>query len=506
MFARKSHFARPTRFRMERLESRQLMARDTGAALDHDPIFEIPEPPTREPVLTRGDVVASAWRPEVRGFMPIPVEGNPNVGDITATLLGGNLYLGEATGQAGMPNGVSISRLANGNILLVGHDPTNSGGPSSRINGMASMEFAVTGSLFSNLGNGENQIVFDPGTGGLPTFGDIALNGGADADRYIINGLVTRGSASFNTGAGDDWVFVSNSLIGDGLGFDQLWVNSGAGSDTVTVKNGTRVNGWIDIQTYDSLGELDGDVTYFDTEAFALRDVNVRMGGGDDIFLATKDYEPLVFFGALQAGSLTLDMGDGADTAFLRGVKTGGDLKLFTGAGGDTVTIDSRPIEQLDGAFFHCSVGGNLEVQTYGTLAEIDRDVVTMYDGRIHGSLLARLGGGNDAFSMTYADYIFNDLDLNMGDGDDTADVAAYVTDHLMLWMGEGNDTLNLGKTWAYRLIADGGVGYDSLWTTSQTKSQYRDQFSWERVNGFHTLLDDIIFGGIKDAVLTANP
>jgi hypothetical protein len=171
---------------MERLETRQLMARDTGAILDQDPILEIPEPPSHDPVLTRGDVVASDWRPALRGALPTQVEGNPAVGDITATLLGGNLYLGEASGQAGMPNGVSISRLANGNILLVGHDPTNSGGPSSRINGMASMEFAVTGSLFSNLGNGENQIVFDPGTGGVPTFMDVALNGGADEDRYII--------------------------------------------------------------------------------------------------------------------------------------------------------------------------------------------------------------------------------------------------------------------------------------------------------------------------------
>jgi hypothetical protein len=93
-----------------------------------------------------------------------------------------------------------------------------------------------------------------------------------------------------------------------------------------------------------------------------------------------------------------------------------------------------------------------------------------------------------------------------MGAGDDVADVAAYVWDHFMVWMGDGNDQLNLGKTWAYRLIADGGLGYDSLKTTTDTKSQYRDQFGWERINGRPLWMDDIIFGNVKDAVLTASP
>ena len=506
MFSRKSKSARPVRFRFENLENRQLMARDTGIVLNGGPVFTQPELPTFELAPTRDSVVAAAWRPATRGGLQTPAEGDPAVGDITATLLFGNLYLGEASGQTGMPNGVSISRLANGHILLVGHDPTNSGGPASRINGMTSIEFAVTGSLFSNLGDGENQVVFDNGPGGPATFQDVVFNSGAGDDRYIVNTLQTRGSLSFNTGGGNDWVFLSESTIGDGFGWDQLSVNTGAGQDTVTVKNGTRVNGVIDIQTYATLAEIDQDVVYFDTEASAMREVNVRTGGGDDIFLATKDYEPIVFFGALEASSLVVDMGDGADTAFLRGVRTGGDLKLFTGAGADKVTIDSRSIEQFDGGYYICSVGGNMEIQTYVSPDEADIDEVHMFDGRITGSLLARLGGGNDIFSLTYADYIKNDLDVNMGAGDDTADVSAFVLDHFMVWMGEGNDTLNLGKTWAYRLIADGGAGYDSLATTTQTKSQYKDYFGWERINGRPTWMDDIIFGGLDGGVLTKAP
>jgi hypothetical protein len=485
---------------MERLETRQLMAHDTGAVLDASSIVATNDAP---PVVET--IAVSRMRPAARINFAMP--GSDGVGDIKATLLGGNLYLGEADGQAGLANGVSISRLANGNILLAGHDPTNGAGHSSLINGMSSVEFAVTGSLFSNLGNGENQIVFNQGTGGLATFQDVAINGGADKDRIIINGLVTRGSASFNTGAGDDWVFVSNSLIGDGFGYDQLWVNSGAGADTVTVKNGTRVNGWIDIQTYDSLSETDADVVYFDTEAWVLRDVNVRTGGGEDLIFGTDSAQPNVFFSALEAGgSFIVDTGAGADRVYLRGVKTGGDFQVHTGEGADDVTIDFTTIWKLDGTTFFPSVHGNVDIQTFDALTETDADSVRIFDEHIAGSLLARLGDGADYFQLTYGDYIGNDLNVDMGAGDDVADVAAYVWDHFMVWMGDGNDQLNLGKTWAYRLIADGGLGYDSLKTTTDTKSQYRDQFGWERINGRPLWMDDIIFGNVKDAVLTASP
>jgi hypothetical protein len=67
-----------------------------------------------------------------------------------------------------------------------------------------------------------------------------------------------------------------------------------------------------------------------------------------------------------------------------------------------------------------------------------------------------------------------------------------------MVWMGDGNDTLNLGKTWAYRIIADGGMGYDSLKTTTETKSQYRDLLNWERINNRPTWFDDIVFGDLE--------
>jgi hypothetical protein len=365
----------------------------------------------------------------------------------------------------------------------------------------------VTGSLFVNLGGGEDQIIFDTSAGAAPSFYDVALNMGTDAsvDRVIMWSLNTTGSLNVDTGGGNDWVFLGGPVIGDGFGWDSFTVNSGAGADNVTVKNGTQIKGWVDIQTYSALSETDSDLVHFDTEVFVQRGVDVRMGGGDDEFTVTRPDLEQVYYGGLHAnGAITVNLGDGADTAYLRGVRTNSNLNVFSGAGADDVTIDSRTIyNPFFDTYYIASVGGNMEVQTYDSLEETDADEVRLYDGRISGSLLARLGGGDDFFQLTYADYIHNDLNVEMGAGNDTAEISAFVLDHLMAWMGEGNDVLHLGKTWAYRLIADGGLGGDSLTTASDTQSTYRDLFGWEYINAFPTWWDDIVYDDEGGGVLS---
>jgi len=79
--------------------------------------------------------------------------------------------------------------------------------------------------------------------------------------------------------------------------------------------------------------------------------------------------------------------------------------------------------------------------------------------------------------------YIGKNLYLDMGAGNDEAEIWGFVEDHLMAQMGEGDDVLRLGWTWAYRLIADGGFGgNDSLSMGYSTKAQYIDLFGWETI------------------------
>lgn len=194
-------------------------------------------------------------------------------------------------------------------------------------------------------------------------------------------------------------------------------------------------------------------------------------------------------------------MGDGNDVVYVRGLKTDGNFQLMTGAGADNVTIDNRVIHMLDGQTFFPSYGGNLDVQTYAAITETDADVLNIYDGLIYGSLLARLGGGNDTFLLDNAQWIAHDVDLHMDAGNDSAQVSGFVVDHLMTWMGEGDDVLTLGKTWAYRLLMDGNLGTDRVYTTIDTKAQYFDYLSWEYINGRRPLQFDYPFS--KDGTLT---
>jgi hypothetical protein len=321
--------------------------------------------------------------------------------------------------------------------------------------------------------------------GSSPTLNDVTIGMGADdeRDRVLISRLNIRGSLSIDTGGGNDTVFLSESRIGDGFGFDLVSLNTGAGDDFVKFAYGTQINGWVDIQTYSSLTENDSDLVFFDTETYVLRDVDVRMGGGADLLLVTDDTQTgMVFSGLTTGGSLRIDMGAGDDRAYIRGMTTGGNFSLFTGAGADLVTMDNRVLTQPDYTYFRPSVGGDLVVQTYESLAETDRDVVNVFDGSIHGSLSVRMGGGDDLFTLTYADFIGNDLTVDMGDGNDEAEVSAFVMDHLMILMGEGDDVLRLGKVFAYRLIANGGDGNDTLSKTPQTFATYFDLLGWETV------------------------
>jgi len=501
-----SKFDKSRRFQMERLEARQMMARDTGAGLDGIPLDEPPgteyEPPISEiePPAYVGPI--RNYRPNSpMTWAPLP-HFEPNVpesptGDVTAKLIGGNLYLNETPGFEGFDNGVLFTRLAGGRIRISGIDPNNSGA-ASRINGAEFVEFVVTGSLFINLGDGANTVHFEYNPESDHTFQDVVINGGADVDRIFIESLKTLGSLHMNLGAGGNSVLLQGGgdgdiVIGDGFGWDAMSIHTGGGADRVTIRNGAQINGALDIQTYASLSENDLDFVYFDFNAFVLRDVNISMGGGDDFLHLTEpnidtNVQPL-FLGALEThGSLIVDMGAGNDVVFMRGIKTHGDLTVLTGAGADKVTIDHTFIDiPFDEQNFVSSVGGNLEIQTYDSLDETDRDEVRIIDATVLGTLRARLGGGMDYFLLDRAEIIKNDFDLDMGDGDDTADISGFVLDEVMARMGEGHDVLTLGKTYASRLTADGGNGYDTLKTTDKLIAPEIYELAWEMINGLPT-------------------
>ncbi|MBW8886060.1 MAG: hypothetical protein JF612_15080 [Planctomycetia bacterium] len=148
-------------------------------------------------------------------------------GDVTASLLGGNLYLTEAAGQAGQENSVIISQLPGGQIRVAGNAQITNGNVSSHVNGHAYQDFTVPGSLFVNFGGGNDRVIFDADPASAPHFVNVNINVAApeplvsarlatpvkntiynspDADQVFIWNAVTTGNMTINTGRDHDWV------------------------------------------------------------------------------------------------------------------------------------------------------------------------------------------------------------------------------------------------------------------------------------------------------------
>jgi len=436
-------------------------------------------------------------------------------GDVTAFMSGGNLIINEAAGQIGQDNHIRIEKLQNGIIRVTGYNglsdlggggdlPIGTGNL-TLVNGAEFVDFNVplsgqSGDLIVNLGRGHDDVNIYQFYQ-APSFRNVVLNvgakNGADVDEIYLQNIRVNGSLTIDTGAGDDDVSFIGGSFGAPADGNRVSINTGAGADYVRLIDGTYIRGSLDIQTFKTVSENDADQVYFDYNTFITGNVDVRMGGGADSFQVTNPAIAQVTRAGLEVnGTLTVDMGAGNDTVFTRSIKTVGDFRILTGAGADNVTLDHRVITTQYGNFIS-QVGGNLDVQTYASLSENDVDTVKVSGGRINGSLLARLGGGNDNFLLDAGAYIGNDVDLDTGTGNDSGTISGFVVDQLMARFGEGDDTLTLGTIWAYRLIADGGIGVDRMTTTSGTGATYFDKLGWEFINGRRTMLDYSIPNGV---------
>jgi hypothetical protein len=253
-------------------------------------------------------------------------------GDVAASVnASGDLILNEAVGQAGLDNAVWVSRLADGRIRVDGNFAPD--GTRSLVNGQNFQEFAVTGKLIVTFGGGNDLVVLD----GInkPAFQEVHIDVGsatsaADEDDVMIWGAVSRGNTTINTGAGNDWVYVTGAAIGTATNAGNLTINTGAGADGVDVESlGTFLRGSIDIQTYASLNETDADRVNVEDVSLA-DDLRIRLGGGDDdlrlnIVAAFDDID--------------IDAGAGNDKAKLEHVTAIDDLMARMGDGTDRFEI-----------------------------------------------------------------------------------------------------------------------------------------------------------------------
>jgi hypothetical protein len=414
-------------------------------------------------------------------------------GDIHAYVHNGDLYITEAVGHVGSDHGVRIAQLANGKIQVTGDAIPTNGHDRSTVNGGASAEFTVTGSLFVNLGGGEDRVqIGHAGGGGAPNFENMTIDVAgpaaslsqgfttgpltgqpSDADDVFVWSAVTRGSTTINTGRGNDFITTGFSTYGDGVGSDKLTINAGEGADNVTMRQ-SWIRGDLDVQTYGIASEQDPDVIFIDAKVDGLNyqawetkidgHASFRTGGGDDRFFVsnpTATDAELWYTTLVTHGTFKVDTGAGNDTVLMRAAMLGDstsddvafdDVTINTGAGADTVTL------------FKVSVGTTLDIQTFTSALENDRDVISLKNTYTFRDMNLRTGGGADeaVFDGTAA-YRFVNVDL--GAGDDSLDLRDYV-------FGLLGSTLN------------GGDGFDTLKITSNSLVNNSTRINWESING----------------------
>ncbi|MBA4105491.1 MAG: hypothetical protein C0485_07010 [Pirellula sp.] len=463
-------------------------------------------------------------------------------GDVAASVVNGNLYINEALGQSGLDNGVRVFQVSPGVVRVQGAE-NNGDGSTSLVNGHQYQDFMISGDLNVNLGAGHDRlhIGFDGGSS-APNFNNVNINmaapdlviaqktqvakGGLGAVGGVFNypdndqvfgwGFNARGAVSVNTGVGNDWVFISNALIGDGLGADNLTINTGAGADTASIK-GTTLLGNLRIQTYANVNENDADTVWMDSaldSSFNVRptyvtgDVSVYTGGGNDFFMLGDSSDPyFTGLGFMTNGYFQAYLGAGDDIVDVSAAKFGNgpehwsNLLLYTGAGADDVTVDfDRSLIAVGDPM--PEINGSLIIQTYDSLAETDADKVTIPIGQIGFATYIWLGGGDDQFSLTagnWGSYVIVDA----GAGNDTGFAAGFLYETAEIRMGEGNDNMTIAHLRAKKLTLDGGAGVDSLRRLSPSAVDQLFQTGWEYINGRPQWVLDNVYS-VQSASLAA--
>jgi hypothetical protein len=398
------------------------------------------------------------------------------------------------------------------------------------VNGAAYQDFMIPGGLFVNLGSGHDRLHlgFDGGAS-APIFASMSINmtgsdlviaqksastlvgpgtifNGPDDDQVFGWGFHSRGAVSINTGRGDDWVFIGTSTIGDGLGADNLTINTGSGADTASLK-GLTLLGSLYVTTYSNIAENDADTIWIDSaldgnfnvrSTYITGNAELRTGGGVDyVFTGDPLDDYFLAVGMKMLGSMHIDTAAGDDTVDIRAAAFGDDdhwsnLQIYTGAGADVVNIDFDE-SLIDLGDTWPELTGGLFIRTYASINETDADVVRIPLAQIWNSVHIYMGGGNDVFDLRAGNWGY-DVTVDAGAGDDAGYLAGFLYDDAIVRMGEGADNLELGHVNANTLNIDGGNGVDRLRKTQYLAVDYLFENGWEYVNGRPTWWDDIIW------------
>ena len=340
----------------------------------------------------------------------------------------------------------------------------------------------VIQSLDADLGSGENYLQVS----GL----NLTLKTGKDADQFKVAGL----NITIASGAGDDDIQVSGTTINmdadtgnnqiELFGATQAIVKAAQGNDNLSASFVANIQAYLgdgnnrltvtysqsailttgsgndeietniwgdrpDITTRIDAGNGDNKITFnLDRPS---GDNSIRSGFGNDVINAVTNASTL--------NSATIDAGDGDNIVTVKGA-----AKVITGAGADTITVNSDKLpSQIN------SGEGNDAIQFKLTNGEA-YGLVNAGNGdnklTISGNINVVTGSGADQITITDA----NKIIVQSAAGDDVINFTAResATGLSTFDSGDGNDVINaIGDARVGGIIVQAGEGNNTVTASS---------------------------------------
>jgi len=258
-------------------------------------------------------------------------------GDIAVSFSNGLLTITEARGHAGEDNTVAVSMEANGNLRVVGGgvDQQFRAADIQNIDillGSGNDSLVFQADLTQpGIPNYRTQVFINMGDNGSADYGDI--------DSVEIKNSNIQGLVQVVGGWAEDSVYVHDTtILGDGL-----VINTGSASDVVAVVD-CNLSG-LAIQTYQGYGSEEGADAHRDrVEIYNLNPnadpiglVQVRTGGGNDYFAIQE----------VNAVKVTVDAGSGDDAGYLHNVAAIDEVMIRMGDGNDQLLYDGVVTNRL---------------------------------------------------------------------------------------------------------------------------------------------------------------
>jgi hypothetical protein len=253
---------------------------------------------------------------------------------------------------------------------------------------------------------------------------------------------------------------------------------NGAASQDFNVTGGlvVRFGGGSDLIVFDQSAPPAFTNVDIDTAAPPVLAQPLVKGATGITPLTTPDNDNVIMWGAKIAGNLTVNTGAGDDWVYVANTSIGGNVSINTGSGADTAQL-----ENMVG-----TIGGNVDIQLYSSLAEKDADCAWLDHVYAYGNINARGGDGADLLHLDNVTS-YKDFNLDAGAGDDKLEInTVCAVDDFFAQMGDGNDAVTSNGLYIIngKTQIDGGAGTDSITKTGAFPTAQLTQSSFEWVNG----------------------